>query len=55
MNANLSAILEITDIYRGAYLMAKGAIIEGIKIKNNGRQMVTFLLKGEGLEKLDFE
>jgi len=45
--------LETTDIFRGAFLLCKGGDLCEIRIKNNGRQIASFLIKGNGLDKLD--
>ena len=45
--------LETTDIFRGAFFLCKGGDLSGIRIKDNGKRIATFLIKGEGLEKLD--
>ena len=50
MNTNS---LETTDLFRGAYLLCKGGDLCEIKIKNNGRRIASFLIKGKGLDKQD--
>ena len=40
-------------IFRTAYHICLGAEIDGIKVNKNGRLIVTFMLKGEGLNQLD--
>jgi hypothetical protein len=45
--------LETTDLFRGAFLLCKGGDLSEIRIKNNGRQIVSFLIKGNGLDKQD--
>ena len=44
---------ETTDLFRGAFLLCKGGDLTEIRIKNNGRQIVSFLIKGNGLDKQD--
>ena len=44
-------IFEITDIFRGAFFLCNGGDLAGIKI--NGDRVATFLIRGEGLIKLD--
>ena len=45
--------LEITDIFKSAYLLCSGADLDGIRFKNNGRRIASFLIKGENLASLD--
>jgi hypothetical protein len=44
-------VFEITDIFRGAFFLCNGGDLAGIKI--NGDRVATFLIRGEGLIKLD--
>jgi len=45
--------LETTDIFRGAFFLCKGGDLCGIRIKNNGKRIATFLITGAGLDRLD--
>ena len=45
--------LETTDIFRGAFFLCKGGDLCGIRIKDNGKRIASFLIKGDGLDKLD--
>jgi len=45
--------LEITDIFKSAYLLCKGGDLAGIRIKSNGRRIALFLIKGDNLDELD--
>ncbi len=45
--------LETSCIFRSAYHVCNGADLCGIRVSNNGRRIATFLLKGEGIYKLD--
>ena len=45
--------LETTDIFRGAFFMCMGGDLSGIRLKDNGKRIATFMIRGEGLEKLD--
>jgi hypothetical protein len=47
--------LETTDIFRGAFFLCKGGDLCRIRIKDNGRRIATFLIRGEDLERLDKE
>ncbi len=50
MNTNS---LETTDIFRGAFFLCQGAELGGIRFRHNGRPIATFLITGEGLDRLD--
>ena len=45
--------LETTDIFRGAFFLCKGGDLSGIRLKDNGKRIATFMIRGEGLDKLD--
>jgi hypothetical protein len=45
--------LETTDIFRGAFFLCRGAELSGIRFRNNGRRIASFLFTGRGLDKLD--
>lgn len=45
--------LETTDIFRGAFFLCNGGDLCGINIKGNGKRIASFLIKGEGLARLD--
>ena len=45
--------LETTDIFRGAFFLCNGGDLCGIRIKNNGRPIASFLIAGAGLDQLD--
>ncbi len=45
--------VETTDIFRGAFFLCKGGDLCGISIKGNGRRIASFLIQGNGLDKLD--
>ena len=46
-------LFEITDIFRGAFFLCNGGDLAGIRI--NGDRVATFLIRGEGLIRLDRE
>ena len=50
MNTNS---LETTDMFRGAFFMCMGGDLEDIRIRNNGKQIATFLFTGPNLHKHD--
>ena len=45
--------LETTDIFRGAFFLCKGAELTEVSFRNNGKRIATFLITGDGLDKLD--
>jgi len=45
--------LETTDIFRGAFFLCWGAELSGIRFRNNGKPIATFLITGKELDKLD--
>ena len=45
--------MEITDIFRGAFLLASGGELAEVRVRNNGRRIATFLIAGENLAELD--
>lgn len=45
--------LEITDIFRSAYLLCSGADLDGIRFKSNGKRIALFMIKGDKLDELD--
>ena len=47
--------METTDIFRGAFLLAKGGELAGVTVSGNGRRIATFLISGENLDKLERE
>ena len=54
-------VLEITDIFRGAFFLCHGGDLCGIRIKNyaerdrQSKRIATFQIRGEGLSQLDKE
>ena len=47
--------LETTDIFRGAFFLCKGGDLCRIRIKDNGRRIAAFLIRGKDLDRLDRE
>ncbi|MDY7037193.1 MAG: hypothetical protein SV375_13640 [Thermodesulfobacteriota bacterium] len=45
--------LETTDIFRGAFFLCNGGDLSGIRLKDNGKRIASFMIRGEGLDKLD--
>lgn len=45
--------LETTDIFRGAFFLCKGGDLSGVRFRDNGKRIATFLIIGKDLDKLD--
>lgn len=45
--------LETTDIFRGAFLLASGGDLTGIRVRGNGKRIASFLITGKDLDRLD--
>ena len=45
--------LEVTDLFKGAFLLCMGARLDRVRVRNNGRAMATFLITGPDLDRLD--
>jgi hypothetical protein len=45
--------METTDIFRGAFLLASGGGLAGIRVGKNGKRIATFLITGPDLKRLD--
>ena len=44
---------ETKDIFRGAFLLCSGGDLTGVRVRNNGKRIATFLITGKNLDKLD--
>jgi hypothetical protein len=49
----LKGTVEVTDLFKGAFLLCMGARLDKVQVRNNGRRIATFLITGPDLEKLD--
>jgi hypothetical protein len=49
----LNTTLEVTDLFRGAYLLASGADLAGVRLRGRGRPLVLFSFTGRDLARLD--
>lgn len=45
--------VEVTDLYKGAFLLCMGAHLEQVNVRNNGRPIATFLITGPEIERWD--
>ncbi len=49
----MKGTLEVTDIFRGAFLLCMGGRLDKVQVRNNGRRIATFLITGPNLDRLD--
>ena len=49
----MNGTVEVTDLFRGAFLLCMGARLDKVRVRDNGRKIATFLITGPDLEKLD--
>jgi hypothetical protein len=49
----LKGTVEVTDLFKGAFLLCMGARLDRVRVRNNGRAIATFLITGKDLDRLD--
>jgi hypothetical protein len=49
----LRGTVEVTDLFKGAFLLCMGARLDRVRVRNNGRRIATFLITGMDLDQLD--
>ncbi len=49
----MKGTLEVTDLFRGAFLLCMGGRLDQVRVRNNGRRIATFLITGPDLDRLD--
>jgi len=49
----MEGTVEVTDLFKGAFLLCKGADLVQVRVRNNGRRIATFLITGPDLDRLD--
>jgi len=49
----LKGTVEVTDLFKGAFLLCMGARLDKVQVRNNGRRIATFLITGPDLDQLD--
>ena len=49
----MKGTVEVTDLYKGAFLLCSGGRLAQVKIRNNGRRIATFLITGKDLDRHD--
>ncbi len=45
--------VEVTDLFKGAFLLCMGARLDKVRVRHNGRRIATFLITGCDLDRLD--
>ena len=45
--------LEVTDLFKSAFLLCMGGNLSEVRVRNNGRRIATFLITGADLERFD--
>ena len=49
----MQGTVEVTDLFKGAFLLCMGARLDRVQVRNNGRRIATFLITGPDLDRLD--
>ena len=49
----MKGTVEVTDLFRGAFLLCMGGRLDQVRVRNNGRKIATFLITGPDLDRLD--
>ncbi len=49
----MKSTLEVTDLFKSAFLLCMGGNLSEVRVRNNGRRIATFLITGPDLERFD--
>ena len=49
----MKGTVEVTDLFKGAFLLCMGGRLDQVRVRQNGRRIATFLISGPDLERLD--
>ena len=49
----MKGTVEVTDLFKGAFLLCMGGRLEQVRVRNTGRRIATFLITGADLDRLD--
>ena len=49
----MEGTVEVTDLFKGAFLLCMGGHLEQVNVRNNGRKIATFLITGADLARHD--
>jgi hypothetical protein len=47
----MQGTVEVTDLYKGAYLLCMGGRLDRVRVRINGRKIATFLISGPDLDR----
>jgi hypothetical protein len=48
----MQGTVEVTDLFKGAFLLCMGGRLDQVRVRNNGRRIATFLNTGPDLDRL---
>ena len=51
----MQGTLEVTDLYKGAFLLCMGGRLDQVRVRNHGRPIATFLITGPDIDRFDDE
>jgi hypothetical protein len=43
----MQGTVEVTDLFKGAFLLCMGGWLDRVRVRNNGRRIATFLITGK--------
>jgi hypothetical protein len=49
----LKGTVEVTDLFKGAFLLCMGGRLDRVQVRDNSRRIATFLITGPDLDRLD--
>jgi hypothetical protein len=49
----MQGTVEVTDLFKGAFLLCMGGRLDRVRVGTNGRRIATFLISGKDLDRLD--
>jgi hypothetical protein len=49
----MQGTVEVTDLFKGAFLLCMGARLDRVRVRNNGRAIATFLISGSDLDRFE--
>jgi hypothetical protein len=49
----MEGTVEVTDLFKGAFLLCMGGRLDKVQVQNNSRKIATFLITGKDLDRLD--
>ena len=49
----MQGTVEVTDLFKGAFLLCMGGRLDRVHVRNNGRRIATFLITGKDIDRLD--